>query len=171
MGTVKTWLSAETASIFPLPFSLNPFQCQGGVGCFSEQRDTTWALNLRPRWQWLWERATTWTEVCTLLEFQSCCDTRNVNFVIFAIYFHVSFSPHGILKAPFTLLVFVSFSFAELEMKARSQLWVVGFGFTSKQYLFEPGPVKGRRSPHPSSPRLLVYVGLRWLYLDPSLQK
>lgn len=55
--------------------------------------------------------------MCTLLEFQSCCDTRNVNFVIFAIYFHGSFSPHGILKAPFTLLFFVSVSFVELEIE------------------------------------------------------
>lgn len=45
----------------------------------------------------------------TLLECQSCCDTGHVNVFIFAIYFHGSFSPHGIFKAPFTLFFFVSF--------------------------------------------------------------
>lgn len=55
--------------------------------------------------------------MCTLLEFQSCCDTGNVNIVIFAIYFHGSFSPHGILKHLLVFYLFVSFSFVELEIE------------------------------------------------------
>lgn len=83
----------------------------------------------------------------TLLECQSCRHTGHVNVVIFAIYFHGSFSPHGIFKAPFTLLVFFVF-FCEIRdsIKAPSHLaaealWEFGFGFTSKQLLFEPVPV------------------------------
>lgn len=52
------------------------------------------------------------------------------------------------------------------SLKAPSQLaaeilWEFGFGFISKQLLFEPVPVTGYRSPHPSSPRLLGYMRLR----------
>lgn len=105
--------------------------------------------------------------MATLLECQSCCTTGHVNVVIFAIYFHGSFSPHGIFKAPFTLLGFFCFFCGIRDsIKAPSQLaaealWEFGFGFTGKQLLFEPVPVTGYRSPHPSSPRLLGYVRLR----------
>lgn len=72
----------------------------------------------------------------TLLEFQSCCDTGNVNIVIFTIYFHGSFSPHGILKAPFTLLFFCFFFFCGITDRRKSprqmtakNLWEFGFTF------------------------------------------
>lgn len=102
--------------------------------------------------------------MATLLERQSCCDTGHVNVVIFAIYFHGSFSLHGIFKAPFTLLLFCFFCGIRDSIKAPSQLAAKAlweFGFTSKQLLFEPVSVTGYRSQHPSSPRLLGYVRLR----------
>lgn len=86
--------------------------------------------------------------------------------LLFLLFISMAVSLLMVFLKHLLLYFFCFFCGIRDSLKAPSQLAAetlreFGFGFTSKQLLFEPVPVTGYRSPHPSSPRLLGYVRLR----------
>lgn len=103
--------------------------------------------------------------MATLLECQSCV-TPDLLTLLFLLFISMAVSLLMVFLKHLLLYWFCFFCGIRDSIKAPSHLaakalWEFGFGFTSKQLLFEPVPVTGYRSPHPNSPRLLGYVRLR----------